>query len=39
MVHLIFVAKYRKKLFFGSFRNDVKRYLYEACVKHHWYAK
>ena len=27
MVHLIFVAKYRKKLFFGSFRNDVKQYL------------
>ena len=39
MVHLIFVAKYRKKLFFGSFRNDVKQYLYEACVKHHWYVK
>ena len=39
MVHLIFAAKYRKKLFFGSFRNDVKQYLYEACAKHHWYVK
>ena len=39
MVHLIFVAKYRKKLFFGSFRTDVKQCLYETCVKHHWYVK
>ena len=39
MVHLIFVAKYRKKLFFGSFHNDVKQYLHEACVKHQWYVK
>lgn len=39
MVHLIFVTKYRKKLFYGAFREDVKQLLFEACVKHHWYIK
>ncbi len=39
MVHLIFVTKYRKKLFFGSFRDDIKQYLYKACVRYHWYIK
>ncbi len=39
MVHLIFVTKYRKKLFFGGFRDDIKQYLYEACVRCHWYIK
>ena len=39
MVHLIFVTKYRKELFFGRFRNDIKQYLYETCVKYHWYVK
>lgn len=24
MVHLIFVTKYRKKLFYADFRNDIK---------------
>lgn len=39
MVHLIFVTKYRKKLFIRPFKEDIKQYLYEACVKHHWYIK
>ena len=39
MVHLIFVTKYRKQLFFGSFREDIKQYLFETCVKKHWYMK
>ena len=39
MVHIILVTKYRKKLFFGVFRDDIKQHLYETCVKHHWYIK
>ena len=39
MVHLIFVAKYRKKLFYGNFRDDIKQYLFETCTKYHWYIK
>ena len=39
MVHLIFVTKYRKDLFFDEFRNDIKQYMYETCVKYHWYIK
>lgn len=32
-VHMIFVTKYRKKLFFGRAADDVKQYLYEAASK------
>ena len=39
MVHLIFVTKYRKKLLYGNFREDIKQCLFETCVKHHWYIK
>ena len=39
MAHIILLTKYRKELFFGSFRNDVKQYIYDTCVKHHWYVK
>lgn len=39
MAHLIFVTKYRKKLFYGKFREDTKQYLYEICRKNHWYIK
>lgn len=39
MVHLIFVTKYRRKLFYGDFRDDIKQYLYDTCVSHHWYIK
>ena len=39
MAHIILVTKYRKKLFLGAFRDDAKQYLYETCVKHHWYIK
>lgn len=38
MVHLIFVTKYRKSLFTGTFREDVKQSLYECCVQNHWYV-
>ena len=37
MVHLIFVIKYRRKLFFGNFRDDVKQYLFDTCKRYHWY--
>lgn len=39
MAHIIFVTKYRKKLFYGSFRTDIKQYIYDICVKHHWYIR
>ena len=39
MVHLIFVTKYRKKLFYGNFREDVKQYIFDACKDHHWYIR
>ena len=29
-MHLIFVTKYRKKLFYNNLKEDVKQYLYEA---------
>ena len=37
MVHLIFATKYRKALLFGTFRTDVKQYMFDACIEHHWY--
>ena len=39
MVHLIFVTKYRKKLFYGNFREAVKQYIFDACKDHHWYIR
>lgn len=39
LVHLILVTKYRKKLFYNTFREDTKQYIFEACCKHHWYIK
>lgn len=39
MVHLIFVTKYRKKLFHGSFRDDVKQYIFDTCKDNHWYIR
>lgn len=39
MVHLIFVTKYRKKLFYGDFKNDIKQYIFDTCKQHHWYIK
>lgn len=38
-VHLIFVTKYRKKLFCGNFRNDIKQYIFDVSESHHWYIK
>ena len=29
-VHMIFVTKYRKKLFFGETDDDIKQFLYDA---------
>lgn len=35
MVHLIFVTKYRKKLFIDDIRNnDIKQFMYEGCLKY-----
>lgn len=31
MVYLIFVTKYRKKILFGNFDNDIKQYIFDAC--------
>jgi len=39
MVHLIFATKYRKKLFFGNFRNDIKQYIFDTCKRYCWYIK
>lgn len=39
MVHLVFTTKYRKKIFYGKLREDIKNYIYEACVRNHWYIK
>ena len=39
MVHLIFVTKYRKKIVLGDFRDAVKQYLFDTCVKNHWHVK
>ena len=39
MVHFIFVTKYRKKLLYGDFKNDIKQWIYETCIEHHRYIK
>ena len=39
MVHLIFVTKYRKSLFSGEFKNNVKQHIYDACLRKHWYIR
>ena len=39
MAHLIFVTKYRKVLFKGDFREDIKQSLFYACQKYHWYIR
>ena len=39
MVHLILVIKYRKKLFYGNLRDDIKQYIYDICKQNHWYIK
>ncbi len=39
LVHLILVTKYRKRLFFGEFREDTKQVIYDICAEHHWYIK
>lgn len=39
MTHIIFVTKYRKTLFHGPFRDDIKQYLYDISVRYHWYIK
>lgn len=39
MVHLIFITKYRKKILFGNFNNDIKQYIFDTCQEKHWYVK
>ena len=38
-LHLIFVAKYRKKLLAGPLNTDIMQYMYDACQAHHWYVR
>lgn len=39
MAHLILVMKYRKQILFGSFREDIKQYMFDTCVQYHWYIR
>lgn len=39
MAHIILVTKYRKQLLLGDFREDIKQYLFDTCVRYHWYIK
>ena len=39
LVHLIFVAKYRKPLLSGSIDNDIKQFIFEAAKTNHWYIR
>ena len=39
MIHLIFCNKVQKKIVLGDFRDAVKQYLFDTCVKNHWYIK
>lgn len=39
MVHLIFATKYRKRILFSNFREDIKQFIFDSCVSHCWYIK
>lgn len=39
MVHIILVTKYRKPLLTDKFRDDIKQYIFDTCVRYHWYIK
>lgn len=39
LVHLVLVTKYRKPILVEGFRMDVMRYIFDACVRHHWYIR
>ena len=39
MVHIILVTKYRKQLFTGVLRQDIKQYIFDTCKLKHWYIK
>ena len=39
MIQIVFVTKYRKKLFYGRFSDAVKQYIYDICKENHWYIK
>ena len=39
MAHLIFVVKYRKELLFGEIREAVMQYIFDICVRKHWYIR
>ena len=38
IVPLSFVTKYRRKIFYGEFRNDIKQCLFDICQKNLWYV-
>lgn len=39
MVHIILVTKYRKAILINELRDDVKQYIFDTCVRYHWYVK
>ena len=39
MIHLILVTKYRKQILKNIIDTDVKKYIYEICVRKHWYIR
>ena len=39
LAHLVFVTKYRKPIFAGSFESGVKQMLFEPAERHHWHIQ
>lgn len=39
MVHIVLVTKYRKPILVGQFRIDIKQFIFDTCVKYHWYVR
>ena len=39
LVHLIFATKYRKKILYSNFREDIKQFIFDSCVSHGWYIR
>lgn len=39
MVHIILVTKYRKPILVDIFRDDIKQYIFDTCIRYHWYIK
>ena len=39
MVHIVLVTKYRKPILVDQFRIDIKQFIFDTCVKYHWYVR